>query len=323
MTYPTYGDDPEYAAEFEDPADRARRDIDELFEAVEGIRTALKDGEALREEVGELSDAVDRVTNRYATRLDLAGRRIERLQQQLQALERAVRVSDGVQVVDLDGVDAETRALAAEAGRWDELERQLVPKRDRARFEQELEQHVQLKETQVACEGDLLAAIRKLASGARATDMQAELEALNRRWRTLADEEVPAAAERADAARRALDEADAIEARIVPQLERAERAWHDLHGRLRARITDAIGSSALMPTWFAHAFGVAPLSGSAGDEWIRAAASVLAYRVSYRVDDQALALGEAPGPDADPASRRWSWRAKLESRIEGLGLAEL
>jgi hypothetical protein len=136
----------------------------------------------------------------------------------------------------------------------------------------------------------------------------------------LLDEEIPAASAAADQARLALREADAVEARVVPQLERAERAWHDLQVRLRTRITDALGSNVLLPTWFGNALGVAPPSGTTGDAWIRTAASVLAYRVTFGVTEPALPLGPPAPEDADTAERRWTWRARLESDLDDLAL---
>ncbi len=331
MTYATYGDDPDFAAEYEEPVDETRRDLDDLFHLVEGLRYAVEEADArdqgLRRELTDLNEKVERHTGgvrRYESRMDLVTRQIERVQQQLQALERAVRLSDGIPVVDLDAVGPETRELATEAARWDTLEKQLVPKQQRARYEEQLERHTQLRLALTSCDADLIRTITTLAKTGRGSsargDADAELTMLTRRRRTLLDEEIPTAATVAEAAKHALDEADVIEAKILPQLERAERAWADLQTRLRTSITDAIGSSALLPVWFSHAFGVAPPPGAAGDEWIRVAASVLAYRVSYGVDDQALPLGPAPGKDADPAERRWSWRALLETQLDDLAL---
>ncbi|MCR6485749.1 hypothetical protein M8542_23270 [Amycolatopsis sp. OK19-0408] len=322
--YATYGDDPEFTQEYQEYPDTTRRDLDELFAAVDGLRTAIEDVDArdaaLREEFAEQL----RPEPVQEGRIDQLGRQLERLQQQVQALERAVRVSDGVPQVNLDDVGAETRALAAEAARWDDLHKELVTKEQRARHQQEIARLSEVREALSRCDGDLLAVIGVLATTDRAArgrgDAESSLRALSTRRRTLLDEEIPAAEEAAEQAKLALREADAVEARIVPQLERAERAWHDLQVRLRTRITDALGSNALLPTWFGHALGVAPPAGASGDAWIRTAASVLAYRVTFGIVDPALPLGPPAGEDVDKTERRWTWRARLESDLDELSL---
>lgn len=325
--YATYGDDPEFPPDYyPEPADETRRDLDELFAAVDGLRAAVEEADdRRRQDVAALTERLESGgAHRQQDRLDLFGRRLDRLQQQVQALERAVRVSDGVPRVDLDDVGAETRALAAEAARWDDLHKELVTKEQRARYEEEITRLDSVRSAHEQCDRDLLEVIGILASTDRASrargDAESSLRALTTRRRTLLDEEIPAAVAAAEQARLALREADAVEARVVPQLERAERAWHDLQVRLRTRITDALGSDALLPAWFGHALGVAPPAGASGDTWIRTAASVLAYRVTFGVTDPALPLGP-PAPDgADTAERRWTWRARLESDLDALAL---
>ncbi|MEV6648289.1 hypothetical protein [Amycolatopsis sp. NPDC051371] len=324
--YATYGDDPEFSADYEEPVDSTRRDLDELFAAVDGLRAAVEESDdRLRQDVADLTERLESGSgHRQEDRIDLLGRQLDRLQQQVQALERAVRVSDGVPQVDLDDVGAETRALAAQAARWDDLHKELVTKEQRARYEEEISRLSSVHAALSRCDADLLEVMRVLASTDRASrargDAESSLRALSTRRRTLLDEEIPAAASAADQARLALREADAVEARIVPQLERAERAWHDLQVRLRTRITDALGSNALLPTWFGHALGVAPPAGASGDAWIRTAASVLAYRVTFGILDPALPLGPPASDDADTTERRWTWRARLESDLNELSL---
>ncbi|MEU0797570.1 hypothetical protein ABZ342_46540 [Amycolatopsis sp. NPDC005961] len=324
--YATYGDDPEFTQEYEEPADSTRRDLDELFAAVDGLRAAAEESDdRLRREVADLTERLERGGgHRQEDRIDLLGRQLDRLQQQVQALERAVRVADGVPQLNLDDVGAETRALAKEAARWDDLHKELVTKEQRARHSAEITRLSSVQAALSRCDADLLEVMRVLAStdrGSRARgDAESSLRALSTRRRTLLDEEIPAAIAAADQARLALREADAVEARIVPQLERAERAWHDLQVRLRTRITDALGSNALLPTWFGHALGVSPPAGASGDAWIRTAASVLAYRVTFGIKDPALPLGPPAGEDADTTERRWTWRARLESDLDELAL---
>ncbi|MEV6444064.1 hypothetical protein [Amycolatopsis sp. NPDC051716] len=320
--YATYGDDPEFSDEYLETADPARRDLDELFAAVDGLRAA---DDRLGQDVAELTERLESGgPDRQDDRIDLLARQLERLRQQVRVLERAVRVADGVPQADLDDVGAETRALAAEAARWDDLHKELVTKEQRARYAEEIAHLDAVRGALSRCDADLLDVIGVLASTDRASrargDAESRLRALATRRRTLLDEEIPAASAAAEKARLALREADAVEARVVPQLERSERAWHDLQVRLRTRITDALGSNVLLPTWFGNALGVAPPSGTTGDAWIRTAASVLAYRVTFGVTEPALPLGPPAPEEADTTERRWTWRARLESDLDDLAL---
>ncbi|MET8853156.1 hypothetical protein [Amycolatopsis sp. NPDC004625] len=320
--YATYGDDPEFTQEYAEPVDPARRDLDELFAAVDGLRAA---DDRLGQDVADLTERLESgVPDREDDRIERLGRQLERLQQQVRVLERAVRVADGVPQADLDDVGPETRALAAEAARWDDLHKELVTKEQRARYAEEIAHLDSVGSALSRCDADLLEVVRVLASTDRGSrgrgDAESSLRALSTRRRTLLDEEIPAATASAETARLAVREADAVEARVVPQLERAERAWHDLQVRLRTRITDALGSSALLPMWFGNALGVAPPSGTTGDAWIRTAASVLAYRVTFGVTDPALPLGPPPAEGVDTGERRWTWRARLESDLDDLAL---
>jgi hypothetical protein len=320
--YATYGDDPEFSDEYLETADPARRDLDELFAAVDGLRAA---DDRLGQDVAELTERLESGgPDRQDDRIDLLARQLERLRQQVRVLERAVRVADGVPQADLDDVGAETRVLAAEAARWDDLHKELVTKEQRARYAEEIAHLDAVRGALSRCDADLLDVIGVLASTDRASrargDAESRLRALATRRRTLLDEEIPAASAAAEKARLALREADAVEARVVPQLERSERAWHDLQVRLRTRITDALGSNVLLPTWFGNALGVAPPSGTTGDAWIRTAASVLAYRVTFGVTEPALPLGPPAPEEADTTERRWTWRARLESDLDDLAL---
>ncbi|NBH11176.1 hypothetical protein GTY80_49070, partial [Amycolatopsis sp. SID8362] len=102
--------DPEFEQEYVEPVDTTRRDLAELFAAVDGLREA---DDRLGQDVADLSERLESGgATRQEDRIELLGRRLERLQQQVHALERAVRVSDGVPRADLDDVGPETRALA-------------------------------------------------------------------------------------------------------------------------------------------------------------------------------------------------------------------
>ncbi|QRP44829.1 hypothetical protein [Amycolatopsis sp. FDAARGOS 1241] len=325
MTYSEYYSDTDYYEPGEDERDP---EFDALSETVDGVQETVVDLETRTgRELTELRETFDSFTDahaRHESRLDQATRQLERLRQRLQLLERAVRVSEKVPVVDLDDVGPALRKLAADAERRHALAAQLLTANQRRPYEEDLERLPQAREALLESDSALVAVLGVLATSQHGDDRRADAEArlseVVARRRVVLDRQLPAATKDAEAARQLLDADDVTRTRVLPQIEKAERDWEELHSKLRERITDAIGSSALLPVWFTHAFGVAPPSGAAGDRWIRAATSALAYRVTHGVTDQALPLGEPPADDTDWAQPQWSWRARLEQDIEDLDI---
>lgn len=325
MTYSEYYPDTEYYEETEE----SDSEFDALSETVDGMQETVVDLESrtgrelteLRETFESFSDA----QVRHESRLDVATRQLERLRQRLQLLERAVRVSEKVPVVDLDDVGPALRKLAADAERRHALAAQLMTANQRRPYEEDIARLPQAREALAESENALINVLAILAFTQHGDEnrgsAQARLSEVVARRRGVLDRQLPAAIKDAEAAQQMLTADDVTRTRVLPQIEKSERDWEELHSKLRERITDAIGSSALLPVWFTHAFGVAPPSGAAGDRWIRAATSALAYRVTHGVTDQALPLGEPPADDTDWTQPQWSWRARLEQDIEDLDIS--
>ena len=76
---------------------------------------------------------------------------------------------------------------------------------------------------------------------------------------------------------------------------------------LRGRLADAIRDRALMPVWFVTVLGAVPPADKT-QEWMDLATQVLAYRVTYGITGQVVALG--PEPD-EYGSRRHQWYREL------------
>ncbi|MFF4593425.1 hypothetical protein [Amycolatopsis sp. NPDC001319] len=325
MTYSEYYPDTEYYEETEEPDS----EFDALSETVDGMQETVVDLESRtgREltELRETFESFSEAQVRHESRLDVATRQLERLRQRLQLLERAVRVSEKVPVVDLDDVGPALRKLAADAERRHALAAQLMTANQRRPYEEDIARLPQAREALAESENALINVLAILASTQHGDEnrgsAQARLSEVVARRRGVLDRQLPAAIKDAEAAQQMLTADDVTRTRVLPQIEKSERDWEELHSKLRERITDAIGSSALLPVWFTHAFGVAPPSGAAGDRWIRAATSALAYRVTHGVTDQALPLGEPPADDTDWTQPQWSWRARLEQDIEDLDIS--
>ncbi|OKI37836.1 hypothetical protein A6A29_40260 [Streptomyces sp. TSRI0281] len=81
---------------------------------------------------------------------------------------------------------------------------------------------------------------------------------------------------------------------------------------LRSRLAHAVSSRLLLPSWFATVLGPAPPAQDA-ERWLECATHVLLYRLTYRIDDQVLALGPRPDP-AHQRQRQWYEELRKELR---------
>ncbi|MEU5234073.1 hypothetical protein AB0G82_33100 [Streptomyces anulatus] len=71
----------------------------------------------------------------------------------------------------------------------------------------------------------------------------------------------------------------------------------------------------LLPAWFATVLGPAPPARDT-ERWLECATRVLLYRLTYRVDDQVLALGPGPGPGPGPEDEhRHRWWEELATEL--------
>ncbi|OWA15311.1 hypothetical protein B9W61_34260 [Streptomyces sp. CS057] len=78
---------------------------------------------------------------------------------------------------------------------------------------------------------------------------------------------------------------------------------------LRSKLADAISNRLLLPAWFATVLGPAPPARET-EGWLECATRVLLYRLTYRVDDQVLALGPSPDPEDE---HRHTWWEELRT----------
>ncbi|UOX90785.1 hypothetical protein MUY14_09220 [Amycolatopsis sp. FBCC-B4732] len=306
---------------------RLKREHDSLSSDVDSIRSDVRKARSAADAAEEATDDLRRrITDQHDTltshakTVSATGALVERLRQQLQQLERAVRVSDGTPVIDLDDVPAATRTLAAEAVKRHRLKEALLPEDTRTVHQAALQRLTQLTSQLTATEDELVRIVTAMAGNHRDSPARAGMSerftAATRTRRKLRDIELPAAKDAAAAARSELRSDDVTRARVEPQLRKADQAWTDLTARLRTSISDAIGSSALLPTWFTNALGFAPPRGPHGDRWMRTATDVLAYRVTYGIRDQA-ALGPTTR-DGRWTKARLTWLRDLEFKLASL-----
>jgi hypothetical protein len=122
-------------------------------------------------------------------------------------------------------------------------------------------------------------------------------------------------AERAEDAQARLAEDDRRRIRQADVIAAGERAWEALQTALRVRVADAVGEGALLPAWFTSVLGPIPPAEDTRS-WMDVATDLLAYRVTYGVDDPASALG--PEPTVEASARRRAWHQQLRRKLRDL-----
>lgn len=97
-----------------------------------------------------------------------------------------------------------------------------------------------------------------------------------------------------------------------PAIAEGQRAGTALTTRLRTMICATVDRAEVLPVWFDTALGTTPPPDT--EPWLRTATELLAYRLSYAVEDPVAALGPEPPPDA-PA-RRHEWYVTLGIQLK-------
>ncbi|WP_308014157.1 hypothetical protein [Streptantibioticus parmotrematis] len=97
-------------------------------------------------------------------------------------------------------------------------------------------------------------------------------------------------------------------ASLIEQGDKAQkkRTWH-----LRSRLAEVIRDRALLPMWFVTVLGPVPPAHKT-QEWIDLATEILAYRITYQITDQVVALDLAPDGDVP---RRTQWYRELTAGL--------
>jgi chromosome segregation ATPase len=285
-----------------------REDVARLEQVIVGgdvpgrIRRAEAHLMELRNHAEDLQDQVERVVGEVHE----ATTQARRLDARVLWLERRIRLSE-TPVWELDDVDAEVirLATAAEAGYLAQLAL-LAPARRR-----ELEAAVTAYESDLATvrtqqERALAAAVALAETGYGSTEHRSagsEFRAA-RSLMTTAETRSTGAREAAQEARRRLRHDDALHSETAERIESGEQSWATLRVRLRAAVAEAVGTAALLPSWFTTVLGPMPPAEDT-DRWMETAVDLLAYRITYRVGDPVVALGPQPGEQASERQRTW------------------
>ena len=289
-------------------------DLPALTEDLTGEITEVRhEMEALRGQVEETEqwqsdhqDAIEELTAHLV-----------RMKTSVDWIERHIRASGNVEVVDLDAVDKELRAAAERAeagktarGRW-------LSDPDRRVRTGWIETH-DVAVTDVQVNGrKIVAACADLAGldwdDSSHRNVRARYRAGRTGWRN-ARARVAQWEEPAQRARRELSKDDMRRAGDAGTVDAGDRAWTLLTTRLRTTIAQACADGKLLPVWLATPLGPMPPAGKT-ERWLEVATDLLTYRITYGVTDPVLALGQTP---ADAGPRRGPWAAKLRRDIQEL-----
>jgi hypothetical protein len=303
-----------------------------------GVSARIRDVEvnvaSMAEDVPMLVEAVSRldvdVERLIAERRDTSGTigrhddalrdltaAVKRLATQVAWIEQHLRASGSAQTLDLDRPDRDLQALAATADAGREAATALLDAAQRGTLEAAVAAHLAALRRYREAQRSVIDACERLPS-ARVDETgrrQARSDLTIARAR-LADAR-DTVANRADPARSARERlaADARDReRAATTLEAGDRARRELLTRLRTRLVAAVADGVMLPTWLTRPLGPMPPAGAA-QRWTDVAAGLLAYRITYRVDDPDDAIGDLP---ADAPARRRRWYADL-----GRGVREL
>ena len=283
---------------------------------------------AVAEAVSRLDDELDRLhsergetgsaLSRHDSELRELSATVKRLATQVAWIERHLRSSGTVRSVDLDHLDPELAALAATADAGRRAAQELLDPFARATHEDVVAVHREAVGRRRAAEQSVLDACGDLADTER-TDL-AHREARSAYLTAKAElaaavRQVSGVVAQAEAGVIRLAEDDDGRRRSHSAITAGERAEAQLLTRLRTKLAAAVGDGAMLPAWLTAPLGPMPPPNSA-QRWMDVAAGLLAYRITYEIDDPDDALGDLPtGASPD----RTHWHEDLYRGVRELG----
>ncbi|GAA2837550.1 hypothetical protein GCM10010441_72390 [Kitasatospora paracochleata] len=221
---------------------------------------------------------------------------VDDLTQRVAWIERRLRTAAGGSAVDLDATTGEIDQLLTKIIAGLAAEARLLPEAERARHAQNLHAHSQATSSLEQARVAVLTATGILATAAHDSDA---FKTATTDYRLACTKMANAAARveqlrsAAGAARKALDRDESLDQTLTEAADAGDAARDRLAEIARARISNAITGSDLLPVWFTTALGpMPPRSGT--ERWLAAATEALVYRLTYGVRDEIVALGHIP-----------------------------
>ncbi|WP_440900579.1 hypothetical protein [Actinosynnema sp.] len=221
-----------------------------------------------------------------------------RVSSRLLVLERRLAGLGAGADEDLDRVDEEIAGtVSALRAAWD-AEQDLLADEVRAELRAEVAEYESLQERRDTGRARLEKRMQRFERDALQHSVsQAE-------WQIHAREaEATEAYHRLEADRKAGEEAWRQEA-----VAHGDKARGEIQAHARARLQRSLAADARLPVWFR--VGLGEITAPDPTPWLRAAATLVAYRLEYGVTDAVHPLGEAPVAAAG-GSAAWVRRAKV------------
>ncbi|MFD4260707.1 hypothetical protein ACFWR9_24570 [Streptomyces sp. NPDC058534] len=279
-------------------------DLDYELNDIRGdVRRIEDDLSTVRTELTELDDDV---------RGDIQDteQALKRLTGRVQALEAHLLAAGGAPLADLDTIDPEWQKLARTANHGWNVRSGLLPGHQREAHRLNIRHYEGAVEERDEHRDKVVEAAGVLASQPRTSREFKQAVMDFGMSRTLAESHGQRAqklANTAQAARAALAQDDSLRQAKASLIEQGDKAERKLNWLLRGRLADAIRDRALLPMWFVTVLGPVPPAHKT-QEWMDHATQFLAYRVTYGITDQAVALGAAPD---EYVPRRTEWHREL------------
>ncbi len=301
--------------------------VSRLASSVEDIERGLEDArrelrnlaelpttvDRLDRELRETQDSLQNVQDELSSDLSAESRARTRLATRIEALERHLRHAADIPRADLtDG--GELHRLGQTAHQGHTAQDKLLSDSQRTTLTYRIRAHDLARNERDQLRDTVINAARVLATTAPDDPGRAEAEktfatALPQAKNAAA--RLPVLARDAAEAQRALDADTAHRARQQRTITAGERADSKLRMLLRSRLTEALAAAEILPLWFTTALGPLPPATRA-EAWMTTATDLLAYRVTYQVTDEAVALGPKPPP---APGRRATWHQQLVQAI--------
>ncbi|WP_331723980.1 hypothetical protein [Streptomyces sp. NBC_00005] len=296
-------------------------EVSDLDSEVDSLRSKLGQVEDLDYELRDIRDDIARLQSEVGelgddVRSDISDtdRALKRLTGRVQALEAHFRASEGAPVADFDTIGADWRQLAQIADRGRRVRAGLLSDAQREAHQSAIRVYQHALEERDVHRGRVIEACGILATTPLTIPAHAQAGAEFGQSRTLADshdqraKRLTAGAQKAQAE---LAQDDVLRQAKASLIDKGARAERKLHGVLHGRLADSIRGRALLPVWFVTVLGPVPPAAKT-QEWTDLAIQVLAYRITYDVTDQVVALG--PEPD-EYVPRRTPWFHELTRQL--------
>ncbi|MEU5836324.1 hypothetical protein ABZ820_22020 [Streptomyces diacarni] len=239
---------------------------------------------------------------------------LKRLTGRVQALEAHLLAAGGAPLADLDTIDPEWKKLARTAIHGWHVRSGLLPTHQREAHRQKIREYEGAVEERDEHRKKVVEAAGFLASQPRTSRefKQAVWDfGMSRPLAETHEQRAQKLAGPARTARAALAQDNTLLQAKASLIEQGDKAERKLNWLLRGRLADAIRDRALLPMWFVTVLGPVPPAHKT-QQWMDLATQVLAYRVTYGITDQAVALG--PAPDAY-VPRRTEWHRELTNEL--------